>query len=87
MSDDSKEIDGIHETILKTQAMYFALESLCVALVNTSHDRATVIKRFVALKESLTTSTLFDGEIDDAIFHEFDMAHERILDLLSTSSS
>jgi len=71
--------------ILRLQAETWALQSLCIALFKVSQDQEGVLQRFALAKEGFVASLLAAEDIDDAVFRECDMAHERILGLLKPS--
>lgn len=82
MSDDEIYLD-----ILRLQAKYFALETLCIALVNSATNKADVLSRFRAHKMALEGKVLHDAEAHDDVLHEILQAHEAIEGLITTSRS
>lgn len=77
----NKEVD---DEILRVQAMYFALESLCMAIVKSLPNADEAIARFQENANGLNVKLLYDGELTDEVFHEFEQAHEKISSLLSS---
>ena len=89
MSDPSfeelrEEIESIHQTILRTQAMHFALESLVLALFDGAPNKSEIIQRFHERGEQLIAQQIADPSHPDDVFQEFDQAHANIAKLLRT---
>ena len=87
MSDSSfeelkAEIESIHETILRTQAMHFALESLVLAVFETAPNKAELIARFHENGEQLIARQLADADHPDDVVQAFEQAHANIAKLL-----
>lgn len=79
-----EEIESIHETLLKTQAMCFAIESLCLALYKTRPDMALVEAAFHAHKNDLEDSLLYSASEHDEVFPAFAQAHANVAKKLET---
>jgi hypothetical protein len=77
-----EETQEIHQTILKTQAMLFALESLCLAVFELSENKDEILERFQFHKNALTDRFLHSSEHTDKVFEYFDAAHVGILKVL-----
>ena len=76
---DNEEIDY---DILKLNAKYFALESLCLAIVKSLPNASEVKAKFQENANELNVNLLYDGELTDEVFHEFELAHKKIAELL-----
>jgi hypothetical protein len=81
------ELESLHKTVLRTQAMYVALESLCLALFSHAPDRDAVLQRYKDQQESLATKMLFDGQLTDDPLSEIQDAHARLLALIANIRS
>ena len=76
------EIESIHETILRTQAVHFALESLVLAMFDTAPNKADLIRRFHEHGERLIADQIADVDHPDEVFQVFEQAHANIAKLL-----
>ena len=80
MTTPDEDVDDVRQI----QAMYFALESLCLAIVKSMPNAATVIENYQSKASGLDVTLLYDGETPDAVVHEIELAHARISSLLSS---
>jgi|JI8StandDraft_1071087.scaffolds.fasta_scaffold336193_2 hypothetical protein len=83
--EDDDQIEALNQALVRTQAMYFALESLCLSIVNALPNKPDVLVRFQAHRDRLEVGTLFDAQTPDDVFHETVQAHANIAGLLSPS--
>ena len=83
----SEELESLHVTLLKTQAICFALESLCLALFQVSTDKDAIIDRYQYQKLDLEDSLLHSTDTPDVVFREFENAHANIAARLHTLRS
>lgn len=77
------EIESIHATLLRTQAMCFSLEGLCVALASLVADRSALMEQFEKHAELLDVKLLFGSNTPDVVVHEFAQARARTAGLIS----
>ena len=87
-----EELASIHETLLKTQALCFAIEGLCLALVQTHPNKALVEAEFLSHAANLEDSLLFgkagcDEYVRNEVLLEFEKAHASIATRLKTIRS
>ena len=82
MSENDDQIEALNQAVVRTQAMYFALESLCLAITGALPNKPDVLARFLAHAESLDVRVLFDGEVPDDAQQEIALAHSKIAGLL-----
>jgi len=69
-------------TLLQTQAMNIALQTLCLAIVERSGMAEEIMTTFQQKKENLLTDILNHGEVRDEVCEEIETAFSRIEGLL-----
>jgi len=69
-------------TLLQTQAMNIALQTLCLAIVERSGMREEIITTFRERKENLLTGILNHDEMRDEVCEQLEAAFSRLEGLL-----
>lgn len=79
--------DDLHLDVLRLQLRCDALETLCLALVNTATNKDDVLARFQAHRLSLESKFLNSTEFEEVVVQETLRAHATIAGLLPPASS
>lgn len=69
-------------TLLQTQAMNIALQTLCLAIVQQSNNADNIIATFLAQKENLLSGILHHRELREEVGDELETAFCRLEQLL-----